>query len=86
MTIFNGTNEIYLRANSIKEKVEWTNALLNCQKQCLEGRYDQYKKKNTGGNTTPSKNSERRDNQADINGNSNEKPGKANGSGINWHE
>lgn len=27
--IFNGTNEIYLRANSIKEKVEWTNALVN---------------------------------------------------------
>jgi hypothetical protein len=28
--IFNGTNEVYLRATSIKEKVEWTNALLNC--------------------------------------------------------
>jgi len=28
--IFNGTNEIYLRANSIKEKVDWTNALVNC--------------------------------------------------------
>jgi hypothetical protein len=40
ITINNGTNEIFLRANSIKETVDWTNALLNCQKQCLEGRYD----------------------------------------------
>lgn len=47
ITIFNGTNEVYLRANSIKEAVDWTNALVNCQKKCLEGRYDQYKKKNT---------------------------------------
>jgi hypothetical protein len=45
ISIFNGTNEVYLRCNSIKESVEWTNALINCQKQCLEGRYDQFKKK-----------------------------------------
>jgi hypothetical protein len=45
ITVFNGTNEVYLRAPSIKIAVEWTNALINCQKQCLEGRYDQYKKK-----------------------------------------
>ena len=43
--INNGTNEIFLRANSIKEAVDWTNALINCQKQCLDGRYDQFKKK-----------------------------------------
>ena len=47
ITIFNGTSEVYLRANSIKETVDWTNALINCQKQCLEGRYDQFKKKST---------------------------------------
>jgi hypothetical protein len=29
MQIFNGTNEILLRASSIKEMVEWTNALIN---------------------------------------------------------
>jgi len=43
MLINNGTNEILLRANSIKEMVEWTNALLSTQKQCLEGRYDHFK-------------------------------------------
>ena len=44
--LFNGTNEVLLRTTTIKEKVEWTNALLSCQKLCLEGRYDQFKKKN----------------------------------------
>ena len=42
--IFNGTNEIQLKASTIKEKVEWTNALHKAQKECLEGRYEQYKK------------------------------------------
>lgn len=28
IAINNGTNEVYLRANSIKEKVDWTNALI----------------------------------------------------------
>lgn len=45
ITIFNGTNEIFLKAISIRESVEWTNSLMNCQKQCLAGRYDHYKKK-----------------------------------------
>ena len=88
MQIFNGTTEIYLKANSIKEKVEWTNALLNCQKQCLEGRYDQFKKKN--GYTSPSKNFEHsiKDNHySEVSGGySNEKPGIASGGSINWHE
>ena len=43
--IFNGTNQIQLRANSIKDMVAWTNQLINCQKQCLEGRYDYFKQK-----------------------------------------
>jgi hypothetical protein len=29
MHVFNGTNEILLRASNIKEMVDWTNALLN---------------------------------------------------------
>ena len=29
MQIFNGTNDVILRASSIKELVEWTNALLD---------------------------------------------------------
>ena len=55
--IFNGTNEILLRAQSIKDMVAWTNALINCQKQCLEGRYDQYKSKTkTAKSSSPLKN------------------------------
>jgi len=61
--LFNGTNEVLLRAATIKEKVEWTNALLNCQKQCLEGRYDQFKKKNRSekGQESPFKDDNRRE-------------------------
>ncbi len=43
--LFNGTNEILLRASSIKENVQWYNALYNAQKQCNEGRYDHLKAK-----------------------------------------
>jgi hypothetical protein len=43
--IFNGTNEILLRTASIKEKVDWTNALIEAQRISLEGRYDSYKRK-----------------------------------------
>ena len=38
-----------LRANTIKEMVEWSNALVNTQKLCNEGRYEQYKTKVTKG-------------------------------------
>jgi hypothetical protein len=38
-----------LRANTIKDMVESTNALVNTQKQCNEGRYEQYKTKVTKG-------------------------------------
>jgi hypothetical protein len=43
--IFNGTNEILLKAANIKDKVSWTNQLINCQKLCIEGRYDYFKNK-----------------------------------------
>jgi hypothetical protein len=45
MHIFNGTNEILLRAGSIKDMVEWTNALLTAQKKVNEDRYEHLKKK-----------------------------------------
>lgn len=44
--LFNGTNEILLRAATIKENVQWYNALYTAQKQCNEGRYDHLKAKN----------------------------------------
>ncbi len=47
LVIHNGTSEIFLRASSIKEMVEWTNALVNTQRQCIEGRYDHLKAKKT---------------------------------------
>ena len=34
--------------------VSWTNELINCQKQCLEGRYDYYKQKG-GKSKSPTK-------------------------------
>jgi oxysterol-binding protein-related protein 3/6/7 len=43
--VFNGTNEIALRASSIKEMVEWSNALHTAQKLVNEGRYEHLKKK-----------------------------------------
>ena len=43
--IFNGTNEIFLRTKTIKEHVDWYNALTNTQKTCNEGRYHQFKTK-----------------------------------------
>ena len=46
--IHNGTTEIILRARTIKEMVDWTNALLNAQRLCNEGRYDQFKPKVSG--------------------------------------
>ena len=45
MLIDSGTSEILLRASSIKEMVDWTNALVNTQKRCIEGRYDHLKAK-----------------------------------------
>ena len=45
MLIDSGSSEILLRASSIKEMVDWTNALVNTQKRCLEGRYDHLKAK-----------------------------------------
>jgi hypothetical protein len=54
--IHNGTNEIILRAQTIKEMVDWTNALLNTQKLCNEGRYDQFKPKARGGDKVGSPN------------------------------
>ena len=45
MHIFNGTNEILLRAGSIKDMVEWTNALLTAQKKVNEVRYEHLKRK-----------------------------------------
>ncbi|CDW78336.1 oxysterol-binding protein [Stylonychia lemnae] len=87
--IFNGTNEIYLRANSIKEKVEWTNALVNCQKQCLEGRYDQFKQKKSSNKgskqASPFKDADH-DSQSESNGDNNTRASKANGFGTNWYE
>ena len=40
MLLFNGTNEIQLKASSIKEMVEWTNALKKTQRDVIDGRYD----------------------------------------------
>ena len=45
INLYNGTNEIQLRAGSIKDMVDWTNALLTAQKAVNEGRYDHLKKK-----------------------------------------
>jgi hypothetical protein len=43
--LFNGTNEITIKAASIKEKVDWMNALIKCQQECMDGRYSKFKKK-----------------------------------------
>jgi PH domain len=45
MSIFNGTNEILFRTGTIKERVDWSNALATSQKHCIEGRYELYKTK-----------------------------------------
>jgi hypothetical protein len=65
--IHNGTNEILLKANSIKEMVDWTNALLLTQKQCLEGRYNQFKPKQIPGTgkNSPNKSDHSRGSLAD---------------------
>ena len=47
--IHNGTNEVLLRANTIKEMVDWSNALVNTQKRCVDGRYDHLKAKTSTG-------------------------------------
>lgn len=51
LQVNNGTNEILLKAFTIKEKVEWTNAIVRCQNDCLDSRYslkgDKHSKKNT---------------------------------------
>jgi len=36
ININNGTNEITLRTVSIKEKVDWINALVKAQQMCME--------------------------------------------------
>jgi hypothetical protein len=42
--LFNGTSEILLKCASIKEKVEWMNALVQNQQMTMEGRYEFYRK------------------------------------------
>ena len=38
--VFNGTNDIVLKASSIKEKVNWQNTLLDHLKKTNEGQYN----------------------------------------------
>jgi hypothetical protein len=45
--IFNGTNEIYLRAQNIGLALNWFNALTKASKSCNEGRYNHLKSKGT---------------------------------------
>lgn len=54
LMVFNGTNEILFRTATIKERVDWYNALVASQKQCLEGRYEQYKSKGSPGKSSQS--------------------------------
>jgi len=40
--IFTGTQELTLRASTIKEKVDWINGLLHCQQRLLDQRYEKF--------------------------------------------
>ena len=45
--VFNGTNEIYLRAPNIGGALDWYNVLIKASKSCNEGRYNHLKSKPT---------------------------------------